>query len=368
MSNLSVLYIEQDESNYFRFLESLLIFILIYFHGILDYIYQGTNILIYLIQEAHKYVLCTLRKNEESQEKRKRGDEDDQERVATGDDVQNDCPMPDEYKHVKQEEPENKRRRQVEKHQPMHAIGDDVCGAGPSFSSELQGNENCWEQCLNPKPCFHNDNVPPTFVDALQEEENYSGKKSFVPCIEDNVQPVPGTNHELQGKSEICGTQCLEAIPLVTPPFAADCELMIAVLGEENYLSKLCPVQCIYCDYIQPFAAAEELSWEENLVRPVPIVAELQGSNSKEKEIASMTTSTDHHDMSTSKGTSTDHHQADDPGSNDVDEGLVAVTNDFKYNPWILSFADELLRGDRSTIKGRVLDYSCSNILISNKP
>ncbi|KAK9937820.1 hypothetical protein M0R45_014588 [Rubus argutus] len=46
-------------------------------------------------QEAQKYVLCILRKNEESQEKRKRGDEDDQERVATGDDVHNDCPMPE---------------------------------------------------------------------------------------------------------------------------------------------------------------------------------------------------------------------------------------------------------------------------------
>lgn len=277
--------------------------------------------------------------------------------------------MPDEYKHVKQEEPENKRCRLGEKHQRMHAIGDDVCDAGPSFSSGQQGNAIFLEQCPNPKPCFHNDNVPPTFADALQGEENYWRKQSFVPCIEDNVQPVPGTNHELQGKSEICGTQCLDPIPLVTPPFAADYELMIAVIGEENYLSKQCPVQCIYCDYAQQFAAAEELSWEENLVRPVPIVAELQGSNSKEKEIASMTTSTDHqHDMSTSKGTSTDHHQADDPGSNDVDEGLVAVTNGFKYNPWILSFADELLRGGRSTIKGGVLDYSCSDILISNKP
>ncbi|KAK9937819.1 hypothetical protein M0R45_014587 [Rubus argutus] len=172
-----------------------------------------------------------------------------------------------------------------------------------------------------------------------------------------------------KGHQKTCGTQYLDPIPLVTPPFAGDCKLMIEVIGEENYLSKQCPVECIYCDYVQPFAAAEELPWEKNLVRPVPIVAELQGSNSKEKEIASMTTSTDHqHDMSTSKGTSTDHHQADDPGSNDVDEGLVPVTNGFKYNPWILSFANELLRGDRSTIKGGVLDFSCSNILISNKP
>ncbi|MDD0213385.1 hypothetical protein PSY81_23580, partial [Shigella flexneri] len=57
-------------------------------------------------------------------------------------------------------------------------------------------------------------------------------------------------------------------------------------------------------------------------------------------------------DMVASKSTSTDHHRADDPiGSNDVDEGLAAGTHGFKYNPWILSFSEELLRGARSKSK-----------------
>lgn len=143
---------------------------------------------------------------------------------------------------MKQEESEIK---QGEEDQGMHADGDDVCDAGPSLSSELQEAENCWKQYLNPIIFVDDDNLVPPYADALQwEEESFLGTQSFVTCFDDNVQPFPVADHELQRKAENCGKKCLEHRQLVRP-FTADCKTLVDMLGEESYLSKQCPMQCL---------------------------------------------------------------------------------------------------------------------------
>nr|XP_011460797.1 PREDICTED: NAC domain-containing protein 48-like [Fragaria vesca subsp. vesca] len=141
-------------------------------HGrwiMLEYELERSQVSMLNQQDVHKYVLCKLRKNKGSKEKGKRVDEDDQEKLATGDDMPDDFPALEEYKNVKQEESEIK---QGVEDQGMHADGDDVCDAGPSLSSELQEAENCWKQYLNPIIFVDDDNLVPPYADALQWEES----------------------------------------------------------------------------------------------------------------------------------------------------------------------------------------------------